>query len=499
MAMGEKALRWLRTAIGNPSADFRDGQWEAIEQLVGGRGRVLCVQRTGWGKSMVYFVAAKLMREQGGGPTLIISPLLALMRNQVDAANRLSLRAETVNSTNADDWQEGRRRLLADQIDLLLISPKRLANDEFVENTLLPIAARIGLLVIDEAHCISDWRHDFRPDYRRIGQILRLLPGNIAVLATTATANRRVETDVKQQLGGVVMVQRGPLIRESLALQTQRFGNPAERLAWLADHIPELPGSGIVYTLTTRDADRVAQWLCGNGVTAASYHGGKTNEERLPLEVALLENRIKCLVATTALGMGYDKPDLGFVIHYQTPGSVVFYYQQVGRAGRAIDQAYGVLLSGDEEEDINAYFRDTAFPPEWQIDRILGALEDCEADDGMSVRDIEHAVNLRQTQIEKVLKLLVVETASPVVRINGRWNRTAQPFSLDKARIEHLTHQRALEWAQMKSYLANRQCLMQFLALALDDPTARPCGKCAVCLGSPVVSPVFSRARLVAA
>ena len=497
--MREKALRWLRTAIGNLAVDFRDGQWEAINQLVAQRGRVLCVQRTGWGKSMVYFVAAKLMREQGAGPTLIISPLLALMRNQVDAANRLKLRAETVNSTNTDDWSQVRRRLLADEIDLLLISPERLANDDFVENTLMPIAARIGLLVIDEAHCISDWGHDFRPDYRRIGQILRLLPGNIAVLATTATANHRVEEDVKQQLGGAVMIQRGPLIRESLALQTLRFTNPAERLAWLADHITELPGSGIVYTLTTRDADRVAYWLRENGIAAESYHGSKTNEERLPLELALLENRIKCLVATTALGMGYDKPDLGFVIHYQTPGSVVFYYQQVGRAGRAIDHAYGVLLSGEEEEDINAYFRETAFPPEWQIDRILSALEASESEDGMSVREIEHAVNLRQTQIEKVLKLLVVEKSSPVVRIGGKWNRTAQPFTLDKPRIDHLTHQRELEWEQMKSYLSNHQCLMQFLAIALDDPLAKPCGKCAVCLGSPVVPATTSKERLIAA
>jgi ATP-dependent DNA helicase RecQ len=497
--MREKALRWLRTAIGNPSVDFRDGQWEAIDQLVSHHGRVLCVQRTGWGKSMVYFVAAKLMRELGAGPTLIISPLLALMRNQVDAANRLNLHAETVNSTNTDDWKDIRQRLLDNQIDLLLISPERLANDEFVEDTLMPIAERIGLLVIDEAHCISDWGHDFRPDYRRIGQILRLLPGNIAVLATTATANSRVEADVKQQLGGSVLVQRGPLIRESLSLQTIRFGNPAQRLAWLADHIPEIPGSGIIYTLTTRDADRVAEWLRENRIVAESYHGGKTHEERLVLESALLENSIKCLVATTALGMGYDKPDLSFVIHFQTPGSVVFYYQQVGRAGRGIGNAFGVLLSGDEEEDINAYFRDTAFPPEWQIDRILYALETSELETGMSVRDIEHAVNLRQSQIEKVLKLLVVENASPVVRINGKWNRTAQPFSLDKERIVHLSHQRELEWEQMKYYLSNEVCLMQFLAQALDDPMAEPCGKCAVCLGSPVVSTEVSKEKLVAA
>jgi ATP-dependent DNA helicase RecQ len=458
MATRADALTNLRAAMGSAAVDFRDGQWEAIDHIVNQRGKVLCVQRTGWGKSMVYFVSAKLMRSQGLGVTLIISPLLALMRNQIEAANRLDLRALTINSTNRDDWDAVRDELLADRVDLLLISPERLANDEFVTDVLQPIAARIGLLVIDEAHCISDWGHDFRPDYRRIGQVPARLPGNIAVLATTATANRRVEQDVAAQLGGAVAVLRGPLMRESLALQAMRLASPAERLAWLADHIPQLPGSGIVYTLTTRDADRVSEWLRANGVDARAYHAGKTDEERQAAEQALLANDIKCLVATTALGMGYDKPDLTFVIHYQTPGNVVAYYQQVGRAGRAIASAYGVLLSGQEEDDINEYFRETAFPPQWQVTRILNALE--AAEDGMKVRSIERSVNLRQTQIEKVLKLLVVEPQSPVMRIDGAWFRTSNPYQLDQQRIEHLTHLREAEWAQMKDYLANQRCLM---------------------------------------
>ena len=497
MATRAEALTNLRAAMGSATADFRESQWEAIDHIVNQRGKVLCVQRTGWGKSMVYFVSAKLMRDQGLGVTLIISPLLALMRNQIDAAHRLNLRALTVNSTNRTDWDRVRDELLADRVDLLLISPERLANDEFVTGTLQPIAARIGLLVIDEAHCISDWGHDFRPDYRRIGQVLARLPANIAVLATTATANRRVEEDIALQLGGAVTVQRGPLVRESLALQNLRLAGPADRLAWLADWIPQLPGSGIVYTLTTRDADRVAEWLRGRGVDAHAYHAGKTDEERQALEGALLANDIKCLVATTALGMGYDKPDLTFVVHYQTPGSVVAYYQQVGRAGRAIPLAYGVLLSGEEEDDINEYFRESAFPPEWQIDRILEALEAAEA--GMTVREIERAVNLRQSQIEKVLKLLVVEPQSPVLRIEGAWFRTANPYRLDKERVEHLTRQREAEWAQMQAYLASRRCLMQFLAAALDDAAAATCGRCAVCLQRPVVPATIERATHIAA
>lgn len=485
MATRTQALQHLRQATACSKIDFRDGQWEAIDHIVNQRGKVLCVQRTGWGKSMVYFVSARLMRAEGAGVTLIISPLLALMRNQIEAARRLGLRALTVNSTNRDDWDHVRDELLADQVDLLLISPERLANDEFVGSTLQPIAARIGLLVIDEAHCISDWGHDFRPDYRRIGQVLARLPVNISVLATTATANRRVEQDVAAQLGGTVEIQRGPLVRESLALQNMHMPGPADRLAWMADQIPQLPGSGIVYTLTIRDADRVAEWLRQNNVEAHAYHKDIPVEQKLKLEQALLANEVKCLVATTALGMGYDKPDLTFVIHYQTPGNVVAYYQQVGRAGRAIPVAYGVLLSGEEDDDINEYFRESAFPSEWQVTRILDALE--AADEGLKVREIERAVNLRQSQIEKVLKLLVVEPMSPVLRIEGSWYRTPNPYQLDRQRIAHLTAQREAEWGQMKRYQANERCLMQFLADALDDSNAQACGKCAVCLGRAVL------------
>lgn len=485
MVSRAEAQELLRAAMGSPAADFRDGQWEAIDHIVNQRGKVLCIQRTGWGKSMVYFVAAKLMRAQGHGVTLIVSPLLALMRNQIEAANRLNLKALTINSTNVDDWPDIRRTLLADGADLLLISPERLANDEFVSGVLQPIAARIGMLVIDEAHCISDWGHDFRPDYRRIGQVLERLPNNIAVLATTATANRRVEQDVGAQLGNGVQVQRGPLMRDSLALQVMQMPSAADRLAWLADRIPELPGSGIVYTLTTRDAERVADWLRKKGVDAHAYHSDIDGPERERLEQALSANQLKCLVATTALGMGYDKPDLTFVIHFQTPGNVVAYYQQVGRAGRAIPRAFGVLMAGDEDGDINEFFREAAFPPEWQVNRILDALD--EAEDGMKVRDLERAVNLRPSQIEKVLKLLVVEPKSPVMRIEGKWFRTPNPYKMDRERIAHLTKQRELEWDQMQQYVANQRCSMQFLATALDDDTSGPCGRCAFCLRQPIL------------
>ncbi len=497
MVSRAEAQALLRAAMANPDADFRSGQWEAIDHIVNQRGKVLCIQRTGWGKSMVYFVATKLMRGGGHGVTLIVSPLLSLIRNQIEAANRLNLNALSINSTNKNQWPAIRRELLADRVDLLLIAPERLANDEFVANVLQPIAARIGMLVIDEAHCISDWGHDFRPDYRRIGQILERLPNNISVLATTATANRRVEADVTAQMRDNVQIQRGPLMRDSLALQVIRMPSAADRLAWLADRIPAMPGSGIVYTLTVRDAERVAAWLQQNGVDAYAYYSDMDDVELQRLEQALLANEVKCLVATTALSMGYDKPDLTFVIHFQTPGNVVAYYQQVGRAGRAIPLAYGVLLSGEEDSIINEFFREAAFPPEWQVERILDALQ--EAAGGMRVRDLERAVNLRPSQIEKVLKQLVVEPRSPVVRIDGEWFRTSNPFAMDRERIAHLTRQRELEWEQMQEYVANRRCSMQFLAEALDDATSGPCGRCAVCLQQSVLPVETEPATLTAA
>ncbi|WP_417440952.1 RecQ family ATP-dependent DNA helicase [Idiomarina sp.] len=484
-----QAQNLLRIALGNPEAEFRSGQWEAIDSLVNHRQKLLVVQRTGWGKSSVYFISAKIFRDRGMGPTIIVSPLLALMRNQIESARRLGVTAETMNSSNQDDWDAITQRIMGNQVDCLLISPERLANDNFIETVLQPISDKIALMVIDEAHCISDWGHDFRPDYRRIVNILRQLPDNTPVLCTTATANRRVETDIQGQIGNI-QVQRGSLIRESLALETIELPDQASRLAWLAQVIPTLPGTGIVYTLTVRDTEQVADWLSENGIDAKAYHGSiegidfeNSSTYRQHLEGLLLQNRLKVLVATTALGMGYDKPDLSFVIHYQAPGSIVSYYQQVGRAGRGIEEALGVLMSGAEDRDIHEFFRDSAFPSEAQVNEILQALENS---DGLSLRDIEERTNLRHSQIEKVLKLLRVENPAPVIKEGTRWVRTPVHYQMDQARISHLTSQREKEWTEVQDYLACNSCKMTFLRRSLDDNDPTPCGKCVSCKGQPL-------------
>ena len=491
----EQAEELLQKAVGNPNARFRDGQWEAIDAVSNRRAKLLLVQRTGWGKSAVYFVATRIFRDAGRGPTIIVSPLLALMRNQVEAAQRLGIRAASIDSSNRDDWDAIITDVINDQIDALLITPERLANEDFRQSTLMKIADRIGLLVVDEAHCISDWGHDFRPDYRRLTNVLRMFPRNTPVLGTTATANDRVIGDIKTQLADF-QIQRGPLSRHSLSLQTIRLDNQASRLAWLAQSIPQIPNSGIVYVLTKRDAEQVAAWLSRHGILARAYHAGAGHDKRRRLENMLLNNEIKVLVATTALGMGYDKPDLSFVIHYQAPSSVVAYYQQVGRAGRAIPSAVGILLAGEEDEQIHDYFRRTAFPPERTVEKVLDALEES---DGKSIIELQNQLNMRQSQIEQVLKVLSVEVPSPAIKVGSKWHRTAAEFELDQERIHRLSSQRDREWQEFQEYVDTDNCFMEYLGRMLDDPAAGRCGKCANCIGKPVIATAVEHALEVEA
>lgn len=494
--MEKKAVELLRKALNDPHACFRKGQWESIQGLVN-RKRILVVQRTGWGKSIVYFLATKLMRDQGAGPTLLISPLLSLMRNQLEAAQRIGITARSINSSNTEDWERVKDELKQDHIDILLISPERLANAAFRQEVLSDIANKVGLFVVDEAHCISDWGHDFRPDYRRITRVLQALPPNVPVVATTATANDRVVGDVISQLGDDIILSRGPLIRESLMLQNINMPSPTARMAWLAEIIPTLPGSGIVYTLTQRDAESLTQWLRSNTIEARAYHAGIPDNEdgssaREHLEQQLLHNEIKVLVATVALGMGFDKPDLGFVIHFQRPASVVHYYQQVGRAGRAVDEAYGILLCGEEDDHIADYFIRNAFPPQEHVAAILTALDNSDA--GLSVPALQGVLNLRQTQIEKTLKFLTVESPSPVTKMGTKWHVTAAAaqYGVDQDYVEAITAIRRTEQAQMQEYMAHQGCLMAFVAQALDDPNPQACGKCRNCNPAHLVPEEFT-------
>jgi ATP-dependent DNA helicase RecQ len=455
-------------------AEFREDQYEAIERIVN-REKLLLVEKTGWGKSIVYFIATKILRNRGMGPTILISPLISLMRNQVDSANRLGLNAMTINSSN-DDKYVIYNALQKDECDILLISPERLSNREDMEDIMNNIHKGIGMFVVDEAHCISDWGHDFRPDYRRIINIVRSMPPNVPILATTATANERVINDIVLQLGDI-KVMRGSLMRESLKLQVIKLRDQSQRLAWLAENIPQMPGNGIVYCLTVRDTERVAEWLRQNNIDAVAYTG--KSENRIEIENAFMQNEIKCLVATVALGMGYDKPDIGFVIHYQRPGNIVSYYQQIGRAGRQLDTAYAILLSGKEDDDIQEYFIRTAFPTEREMVDIVDAIEN--ADDGISKNDIMAKIDISWTRLKNCLKYLMVENV--IERVGIRYYRTTNPWSPDEDRSKRITRIRYGELDEMREFVDYDGCYMEFLAFRLDDRNYHKCGRCANCTG----------------
>ncbi len=470
------ATEYLKTSLG-AQAEFRPGQWEAIEALVRQQKRVLVVQRTGWGKSWVYFIATKMLRARGEGLTVIISPLLSLIRDQIRAIHSLGLRAESINSSNKEDWPTIISALKNELIDILLIAPERIANKEFREEV-TPYLGKIGLFVVDEAHCISDWGHDFRPDYRRIMGVLNALPRGIPVLATTATANDRVVEDICCQLGAELEIQRGPLMRESLRLQVLRLESPAERLAWLCEHLSTLPRSGIIYCLTVRDCQLVAEWLKQQGHAVEPYYADLADPRKDELEQQLHRNEVKALVATVALGMGYDKPDLGFVVHYQRPGSVVAYYQQIGRAGRAVDNALVVLMNGAEDDEIQNYFIEQAFPSVEASKQVADMLDHS---NGLTVNEILSRSNLSHRQVDSCLKLLEIHGFT--TRHNSRYERTIkawQPHTLDHTEI---TRKRRKELARMQELVSGQGCYMEFIAQELNDPAAKPCQRCAICTG----------------
>jgi len=481
MTTATDALLRLRTLVGRPEAEFHDGQYEAISALVDDRRRTLVVQRTGWGKSAVYFVATMLLRARGAGPTILVSPLLALMRDQVAAAERAGVRAVTINSANRHEWDDVAARLRDDTVDVLLVSPERLNNPEFRDTQLPALVERCGLLVVDEAHCISDWGHDFRPDYRRLRDLIALLPDGVPVLATTATANERVVADVVDQLGAgresEVLTIRGPLARRSLRLGVLPLPDATERLAWLASHLADLPGSGIVYTLTVSAAEDAARVLRRAGHEAHAYTGQTDTAEREELEGRLKRNEVKALVATSALGMGFDKPDLGFVVHLGAPSSPVAYYQQVGRAGRATDNADVLLLPGPEDRAIWQYFATASMPSREKAAAVLDAL----GAQPQSTRVLESRVDLRASTLELLLKVLDVDGA--VRRVSGGWVATGAPWEYDEERYERIAAAREAEQRSMLEYEATSACRMEFLQRALDDPAAGPCGRCDNCAG----------------
>lgn len=479
--MKERALELLKQAVGK-DAEFREDQWEAIEAVLQGK-KTLVVEKTGWGKSIVYFIATKLLRERGKGITILISPLLSLMRNQIEASERVGLISLTINTNNKDDWRLIERRVVEGSCDLLIISPERLGNEDFRKNVINEIMGNIGMFVVDEAHCISDWGHDFRPDYRRIVRIVNNLPSNVPLLATTATANNRVVNDIKEQLGQELNIIRGPLTRSSLKIQVIKLNDQSERLAWLYENINKIPGSGIIYCMTKNDCNNVSRWLRSKGIEALEYHTSLSSDKieqkwlEEKREDMLMNNEIKVLVSTIKIGMGYDKPDLSFVIHFQRPGSLVAYYQQIGRAGRQLDTAYTILLNGREDDEIQEYFIDSAFPSQEEMQTILTVVENSIF--GVSKNEIYEHLNMKKSRIDNCLKVLEIERV--VTRDKSKYFRTPLIWEPDIERSRNVTAQRYSELEKMKEFVDYKDCYMEFISEELDDPSKKRCGRCSNC------------------
>ncbi|MGI8993314.1 MAG: RecQ family ATP-dependent DNA helicase [Nocardioidaceae bacterium] len=478
------------TALAGYGAALRGDQEQAVAALCEPSARVLVVQATGWGKSAVYWAATAILRQEGAGTTLVVSPLLSLMRDQVQAASRAGLEAATLNSSNIGEWTGIEERVSAGGLDVLLVSPERLANPTFGARVMSALAGNLGLLVIDECHALSDWGHDFRPDYRRLSDVLQTLNPHTPVLATTATANERVTTDVAAQLGAATVVLRGQLARTSLQLVAVPPMDPLSRYAWVVDHLAMLPGSGIVYCLTVADAERLTALLAHRyGATnVAVYTGQLDADTRTATEERLRRNEVKAVVATSALGMGFDKPDLGFVVHVGAAPSPVAYYQQIGRAGRGLDHAFVVLLPSEADEPIWEYFATSTIPVEADVHTLLDTLRD--ASEPMTVPAIEAITPLRRGSIELMLKQLAVDGA--VERTGHGWHSTGVAWSYDKDHYDSVVAGRRREAAIMRDYIGGTRCLMMLLQQSLDDPDASPCGRCSVCLGG-LPSPLTTR------
>lgn len=457
-------------------AEFREGQEEAINNVLDGK-RTLVVQKTGWGKSLVYFLSTKIIRMETNKMTLIISPLLALMNNQIESAGKLGLKVKTLNSENVNEWNLVIGEINKNDVDALIISPERLANDDFKEMLTTNLADKIGLFVVDEAHCISDWGHDFRPDYRRIMDFIKILPPNIPVIATTATANNRVVNDIKAQLGNDIMISRGSLMRKTMAIQVIKLTSKEERLAWLASNIIKIPGTGIIYCLTTNDCKLVEKWLKENGTTCESYYSAVDKEKKTEIIEKFMNNQIKVLVATVAFGMGFDKEDISFVIHFQKPGNIVAYYQQIGRAGRAIDRAYAILFCGSEDDEINNYFIDSAFPTEEAMDDVIKLVLQ---NPGFKMVDFGKHMNVKKTRVEKCIKYLLVN--GDIYKNGSQYYKAAKPWKPDLKKSEEITAIRKNELKQMNEFANISDCYMEYIAGALDDVEAGPCGCCANCM-----------------
>ena len=447
---------------------FYDEQWEAIRRLLNGE-RILMIQRTGFGKSLCYQFPAT----QFSGITVIFSPLIALMRDQVKALNNKGISARYINSEqSAEENSSTIQDALVGKVKILYIAPERQENMEWIEATR---KMNLSMVVIDEAHTISVWGHDFRPAFRRIINLVKLLPQSLPVLATTATATKRVQQDIEQQIGGKLTTIRGLLVRDNFRLYVVKVHSEDEKLVWLAQNLNRIEGTGLIYTGTRVDTEIYAKWLAANGINAINYNAGHDPDTRKDTENGLMQNRYKCVVSTNALGMGIDKPDIRFIIHTQIPASPIHYYQEIGRAGRD-GKPTTIILFYNESKDENGIAEDYKLPKAFidgarpSKEKYLKAIEALKQEP-LTERGLMKATNLKQTQI-RVIKADLIDQGIVSEVVNGRNKILEYQFGakeLDTQSFEDVRIAKLKDLDAMVGYVKTIKPRMEYLCEFLDD------------------------------
>ena len=452
---------------------FHRGQHTIIEQLVQGR-RILAIQQTGWGKSLCYQMASLYYPYL----TIVFSPLKALMRDQCQRCNDVYDIPSAIVSSDFSEAENDAtlRQAVEGEIKVLYIAPERLSNIVW-QNYISQM--RISMIVIDEAHCISTWGHDFRPDYRRIVRLLDAIPKSTAVLALTATANKRVEVDILQQMGVGVQVLRGSMLRSNLHLHVIHVKGDQEKLSYLAEILPYTLGTGIIYTATRPDTEIVAAFLQCQGLAAEYYHAGRDNDVRQEIEQKLMANHYKVVCSTNALGMGIDKRDIRFIIHYHIPGSPIQYYQEIGRAGRDGQVAQCVLLYDPEDLRIQEHFINQAKPASMQYATILSHLEANAG--GLGQNEIMRITGFSQTATRIILKDLQDQGFIERDAKKRYFAATDRPGQIDFSGYDIIRQQKLRELSDIQRYALHQGCYMTYLTTYLGDSLGSACGACGQC------------------
>jgi len=446
----------LKKTFGLPN--FYDEQWETISKILNGE-RVLLIEKTGFGKSLCYQFPATTFE----GLTVIFSPLIALMRDQVKKLNALGIQARCINS---EQTPEENNEIIEDaklgKLKILYIAPERQESPAWIDATQ---EMKLSMVVIDEAHCISVWGHDFRTAFKRIINLVNLLPQGMPVLATTATATKRVEGDIMQQIGNGVQVIRGSLMRDNFSLFVLKVNSEDEKLIWLGQNLDKLPDSGIIYTGTRSNTEIYSNYLTWLGIPVSNYNAGLNAESRIQVEDGLIANKWKAIVSTNALGMGIDKPDIRFVIHTQMPQSPIHYYQEIGRAGRDGNPSIIILLfNPNEDVKLPRSFIESGKPSIEKYNKVINALKS----QMLGERDLQKATNLTQTPI-RVIKADLIEQKIIREIAGKKYEYIMNAPALDTKSFEALRNDKLKELESMIDYIETKKSRMNFLCEYLGD------------------------------